>query len=84
MNEKEIEVTASALDINYLERKNIQLRGEIQCLNDRIAGLVKENNTLKREATIRKAITKTFNDFKGFLDSLKNIWSNFKNQSLEK
>ncbi len=84
MNEKEIEVTASATNINYLERKNIQLRGEIQCLNDRIAGLVKENNTLKREATIRKAITKTFDDLKGFLANLRNIWSSFKNQSLEK
>lgn len=70
MLEKEIEVTA-ATDLNYLERKNIQLRGEIQCLNDRIAGLVKENDTLKREATIRKGIIK-------IIDTVKNIWSSLK------
>jgi hypothetical protein len=70
MLEKEIEITA-ATDLNYLERKNIQLRGEIQCLNDRIAGLVKENDTLKREATIRKAIVKV-------IDTVRNIWNSLK------
>lgn len=76
MLEKEIEVTA-ATDLNYLERKNIQLRGEIQCLNDRIAGLVKENDTLKREATIRKAIVKV-------VDAVRNIWNSIRTKIVSK
>lgn len=76
MQEKEIEVTA-ATDLNYLERKNIQLRGEIQCLNDRIAGLVKENDTLKREATIRKGIVKV-------IDAVRNIWNSIRTKIVSK
>ncbi len=74
MNEKEIEVTKSATDLNYLERKNIQLRGEIQCLNDRIAGLVKENNRLKQEAAISKVVAKVFANIKTFINSAKSMW----------
>jgi hypothetical protein len=78
MNEKEIEVTKSATDLNYLERKNIQLRGEIQCLNDRIAGLVKENNRLKQEAAISKVVVKTFSNIKMFVNSVRNMWQKSK------
>ena len=67
MKEKEIELTQITTDLNYLERKNIQLRGEVQCLNDRIAGLVKENDTLKREATIRRVVVKFFKDCDWFI-----------------
>jgi hypothetical protein len=74
MNEKEIEVTKSATDLNYLERKNIQLRGEIQCLNDRIAGLVKENNRLRQEAAISKVVAKIFANIKMFVNSAKSMW----------
>lgn len=82
MKEKEIELTQITTDLNYLERKNIQLRGEVQCLNDRIAGLVKENYTLKREATIRRVVGKAFNDLKIFVTNIKNLWNNFRNQKL--
>lgn len=84
MNEKEIELSKLTTDLTYLERKNIQLRGEIQCLNDRIAGLVKENDTLKREASIRKVITRTFNEIAKFVVNIQTAWSKFKNQSIEK
>jgi regulator of replication initiation timing len=70
MKEQEIEITASATDLNYLERKNIQLRGEIQCLNDRIAGLVKENESLRMEAKIHRAISM-------IVDRIKSIWNSF-------
>ena len=82
MKEKEIELTQITTDLNYLERKNIQLRGEVQCLNDRIAGLVKENDTLKREATIRRVVGKAFNDLKIFVTNMKNLWNKFRNQKL--
>lgn len=82
MKEKEIELTQITTDLNYLERKNIQLRGEVQCLNDRIAGLVKENDTLKREATIRRVVGKAFNDLKNFVNNMKNLWNNFRTQKL--
>jgi hypothetical protein len=74
MNEKEIEVTKSATNLNYLERKNIQLRGEIQCLNDRIAGLVKENNRLRQEAAISKVVAKIFANIKMFVNSARSMW----------
>ncbi len=74
MLEKEIEVTA-ATDINYLERKNIQLRGEIQCLTDRITGLVKENESLRKEATIHRLVGKVIEKVKSFLNSFKSIWT---------
>ena len=82
MGSIEIELTQITTDINYLERKNIQLRGEVQCLKDRIAGLVKENDTLKREATIRRVVCKAFNDLKIFVNNIKNLWNNFRNQKL--
>jgi len=82
MKEKEIELTQITTDLNYLERKNIQLRGEVQCLNDRIAGLVKENDTLKREATIRRVVGKAFNDLKIFVTNMKNLWNKFRTQKL--
>lgn len=80
MNEKEIEVTRSTSELNYLERKNIQLRGEIQCLNDRIAGLIKENDSLRREAKIHRAIGRIIDRAKHILESIKSIFSK---QSIE-
>jgi hypothetical protein len=78
MNEKEIEVTQSATDLNYLERKNIQLRGEIQCLNDRIAGLVKENSRLKQEAAISKLVVKAFKNIENLVMSAKALLGKLK------
>jgi regulator of replication initiation timing len=81
--DKEIEITQPTTDLNYLERKNIQLRGEIQCLNDRIAGLVKENERLRTEAKIHRAIGKGFDRVKDIVENLKNIWSNLRNRKIE-
>ena len=82
--EQDITIRELTLSNNQAHTKNIQLRGEIQSLNDRLAGLVKENDTLKREATARKIIIQTFDRVKMFLGSFKNIPNIFKNQSLEK
>ena len=68
--ERDIDNNELKLANNQLERKNIQLRGDIQSLNDRIAGLVNENNNLKREAIAQKVMTKTFGNVKGFVDNL--------------
>jgi FtsZ-binding cell division protein ZapB len=81
MNDRKIEITAPTTDLNYLERKNIQLRGEIQCLNDRIAGLVKENERLRIEAKIYRAIGKTIDRIKNVVENLKSIWNSLRNQS---
>ncbi len=78
MSEKEIEVTKSATDLNYLERKNIQLRGEIQCLNDRIAGLVKENSRLRQEAAITKLVAKALKNINNLWLSAKALWRKLK------
>jgi cell division protein FtsL len=78
MTEKEIEVTPLATDLNYLERKNIQLRGEIQCLNDRIAGLVKENGRLRQEVAISKFVAKVFKDIENFVLSAKTLLGKLK------
>ena len=72
MKEQELELSNLTPEANYLERKNIQLRGEIQCLNDRIAGLVKENQRLRLELRIQKAIDTIIN-------RLKTIWSRVTN-----
>jgi predicted nucleic acid-binding Zn-ribbon protein len=64
-NELRIEKTQFAAKIT-------QLRGEIQGLKDRLAGLVKENDNLKREAIARQMVTKTFGGVKNFVDTLKN------------
>ena len=74
MQEQELELSNLTPEANYLERKNIQLRGEIQCLNDRIAGLVKENQRLRLELRIQKAIDYYINRFK-------TIWSKVTNPS---
>ena len=80
MNEKEIEVTESTSGLNYLERKNIQLRGEIQCLTDRIAGLTKENESLRREARMHRTIAVMIDRFKNIVESIKSI---FKKEGIE-
>ena len=84
MLEKELEVTTATSDLNYLERKNIQLRGEIQCLNDRIAGLVKENNNLRREAIASKVVLRTVGDIKDFAVNLKQFIGQRPNKELPK
>lgn len=75
MKEQELELSNLSPDAMYLQRKNIQLRGEIQCLNDRIAGLVKDNERLRLELKIQKAI-------KWVIDRAKTIWNNLKNRSM--
>ena len=69
--ERDIENNELRLAKNQLERKNTQLRGDIQSLTDRLAGLVKENDNLKREAIARRLVTKTFSDVKDFVGNLK-------------
>jgi hypothetical protein len=75
MNEQELEISNLSPDAMYLQRKNIQLRGEIQCLNDRIVGLVKENERLRLELKIQKAITWA-------VDRIKGMWSTLRNRSI--
>lgn len=69
--EQDIQIRELSLEKDQAEKKNTQLRGEIQSLNDRIAGLVKENDRLKREAIALQMVTKTFNGVKGFMNNLK-------------
>lgn len=69
--EKDVRVRELALEKDQAVRTSIKLRGEIQSLNDRIAGLVKENDLLKREAIARQMVTKTFNGVKGIVSNLK-------------
>ena len=70
-----IAISNLSTDAMYLQRKNIQLRGEIQCLNDRIAGLVKENEKLRLGLKVKKAIEWT-------IDRIKGMWNRLKNQSI--
>jgi predicted nucleic acid-binding Zn-ribbon protein len=73
MKEQELELSKLSPEAQYLERKNIQLRGEIYCLNDRIAGLVKENERLRLQLKVQKTIEWT-------IDRLKGIWNRLRNQ----
>jgi predicted nucleic acid-binding Zn-ribbon protein len=75
MKEQELELSKLSPEAQYLERKNIQLRGEIQCLNDRIAGLVKENERLRLQLKVQKTIEWT-------IDQIKGIWNKLRNQSI--
>lgn len=75
MKEQELEISNLSTDAMYLQRKNIQLRGEIQCLNDRIAGLVKENERMRLELKVQKAIEWT-------IDRIKGMWNRLRNQSI--
>jgi predicted nucleic acid-binding Zn-ribbon protein len=75
MKEQELELSKLTPEAQYLERKNIQLRGEIQCLNDRIAGLVKENERLRLQLKIQKAI-------EWVIERTKGIWNRLRNQSI--
>ncbi|PZD73094.1 hypothetical protein C1752_02778 [Acaryochloris thomasi RCC1774] len=68
---QDIRTRELTIDKDQAKKKNIQLRGDIQSLNDRIAGLVKENDRLKREAIARQVMTKTFNGVKGLVDKVK-------------
>jgi predicted nucleic acid-binding Zn-ribbon protein len=70
MKEQELELSKLSPETQYLERKNIQLRGEIQCLNDRIAGLVKENERLRLQLKIQKAIEWAIDRIKGISNRL--------------
>jgi predicted nucleic acid-binding Zn-ribbon protein len=75
MKEQELELSKLSPEAQYLERKNIQLRGEIQCLNDRIAGLVKENERLRLQLKVQKTIEWT-------IDRIKGLWNRLRNQSI--
>jgi predicted nucleic acid-binding Zn-ribbon protein len=77
MKEQELELSKLSPEVQYLERKNIQLRGEIQCLTDRIAGLVKENEKLRLQLKVQKTIEWT-------IDRIKDMWNRLKNQSIAK
>ncbi|WP_309738254.1 hypothetical protein [Chamaesiphon sp. OTE_20_metabat_361] len=77
MKEQELELSKLSPEAQYLERKNIQLRGEIQCLNDRIAGLVKENERLRLQLKIQKTIEWT-------IDRIKGMWNRLRSQSITK
>jgi predicted nucleic acid-binding Zn-ribbon protein len=70
--EQDINIRELTLSNNQAHTKNIQLRGEIQSLTDRLAGLVKENDNLKREAIASKLVTKAFGNVKSFVGNLKN------------
>jgi hypothetical protein len=71
MSEQELPLSNLTPESRYLERKNIQLRGEIQCLNDRLAGLVKENERLKLELKFQRTI-------EWCIDRLKSFWHKLK------
>jgi predicted nucleic acid-binding Zn-ribbon protein len=73
MKEQELELSKLSPEAQYLERKNIQLRGEIQCLTDRIAGLVKENERLRLQLKVQKTIEWT-------IDRIKGMWNKLRNQ----
>ena len=77
MKEQELELSKLSPEAQYLERKNIQLRGEIQCLNARIAGLVKENEGLRLQLKVQKTIEWT-------IDRIKGMWNRLRNQSIAK
>lgn len=68
--EQDVQIRELITDKNQAERKIVQLRGDIQSLNDRIAGLIKENDNLKREAIARQMLNKTFNGVKGLVNNL--------------
>lgn len=68
---QDIRTRELTIDKDQAEKKSIKLRGDIQSLNDRIAGLVKENDRLKREAIARQMMAKTFNGVKGFVSKVK-------------
>jgi predicted nucleic acid-binding Zn-ribbon protein len=70
--EQDINIRELTLGNNQAHTKNIQLWGEIQSLTDRLAGLVKENDNLKREAIASKLVTKAFGNVKSFVGNLKN------------
>ena len=53
------------------QKTMIQLRDKAQGFNDSIAGLVKENENLKREAIARQMVTNTFEGVKGLVNNLK-------------
>lgn len=69
--EQDIQIRELTINKEQAERKTVQLRGDIQSLNDRIAGIVKENENLKREAIARQMLNKTFNGVKGLVSNLK-------------
>ncbi|PSB52442.1 hypothetical protein [Chamaesiphon polymorphus] len=75
MKEQELELSKLSPEAQYLERKNIQLRGEIQCLNDRIAGLVKDNERLRLQLKMQKTV-------EWLIDRKKKTWSKFKHRSV--
>jgi predicted nucleic acid-binding Zn-ribbon protein len=69
--EQDIRIKELKIEKEQSEKKNTQLRLELQSVNDRVAGLVKENDLLKKEAIARQVMSKTFNGVKGFVDNLK-------------
>jgi predicted nucleic acid-binding Zn-ribbon protein len=69
--EQDIRIRELSIEKERLEKKNTKLRLELQSVNDRVAGLVKENDLLKKEAIARQLMSKTFNGVKGFVDNLK-------------
>ena len=69
--EQEIQIRELKLDRDSNQKTIIQLRDKAQGFNDRIAGLVKENENLKREAVARQMVTNTFKRVKGLVDHFK-------------
>jgi predicted nucleic acid-binding Zn-ribbon protein len=69
--EQDIRIRELKLEKEQSEKKNTQLRLGLQSVNDRISGLVKENDLLKKEAIARQVMSRTFNGVKGFVENLK-------------
>lgn len=69
--EQDIRIRELKLEKEQSKKKNTQLRLDLQSVNDRISGLVKENDLLKKEAIARQVMSRTFNGVKGFVDNLK-------------
>ncbi len=59
------------LELKQSLLKTSRSNADFQDLHDRIAGLVKENTNLKREAIAKQMVSKTFNGVKGLVDQLK-------------
>jgi chromosome segregation ATPase len=69
--DQDIQIRELKFSIEPDQKTILKLRDKAQSLNDRIAGLVKENENLKREAIAQKMITNTFKSVKGLVNNLK-------------
>ncbi len=69
--EQDIQIRELKLGKDSDHKTILKLRDKAQGFNDRIAGLVKENDNLKREAIARQIVANTFKGAKGLVSNFK-------------